>query len=44
MLRDTDPEDLRYLALYLSEKGQAIFQEMESLNILAQALKGPRCC
>ena len=68
MLRDPDPDDRRYLTLYLSEKGQAIFQEVEkrmaayfteviadipgdkraqvveSLNILAQALKGPRCC
>ena len=68
MLRDIDPEDRRYLSLYLSEKGQAIFQEVEkrmaayfteviadipdekreqvveSLNILARALKGPRCC
>ena len=68
MLRDIDPEDRRYLSLYLSEKGQAIFQEVEkrmaayfteviadipdekreqvveSLDILSQALKGPRCC
>lgn len=68
IVRDTDPEDRRYLTLHLSEKGQSLFLEVEkrmavyfeeviaaipgdkreqiveSLQYVAQALKGPRCC